>query len=85
MPAINIIYTNADQFTKMKKSELLEFVERKKPHIIAICEIKPKIPRERIELDYVILGYSLHSVNLDSNIGREIIIYIHSSIDNCLI
>ena len=27
MPAINIIYTNADQFTTMKKSELLEFVE----------------------------------------------------------
>ena len=34
MPAINITYTNADQFTTMKKSELLEFVEQKKPHII---------------------------------------------------
>ena len=41
MPATNFIYTNADQFTTMKKSELLEFVERKKLHIIAICEIKP--------------------------------------------
>ena len=85
MPAINIMYTNADQFTTMKKSELLEFVERKKPHIIAICEVKPKIPRERTELDYVIPGYSLHQVNLDSNIGQGIIIYIHSSIDNGII
>ena len=85
MPAINIMYTNADHFTTMKKSELLEFVERKKPHIIAICEVKPKIPRERRELEYVILGYSLHSVNLDSNIGRGMIIYIHYSINNCVI
>ena len=28
MLAINIMYTNADQFTTMKKLELLEFVER---------------------------------------------------------
>ena len=79
------MYTNADQFTTMKKSELLEFVERKKPHIIAICEVKRKIPRERTELDYVIPGYSLHPVNLDLSIRRGIIIYIHSSIDNCVI
>ena len=85
MPATNFMYTNADQFTTMKKSELLEFVERKKLHIIAICEMKPKVPRERTELDYVIPGYSLHPVNLDSNIVRRIIIYIHSSIDNCVI
>ena len=70
------MYTNADQFTTTKKSELLKFAERKKAHIIAICEVKPKSPRERTELDYVIL---------DSNIGRGIIIYIHSSIDNCVI
>ena len=85
MPAINIMYTNADQFTTMNKSELSEFVEQNKPHIIAICEVKHKIPRERTELDYVIPGYSLHPVNLDSNIGRGIIIRIHSSIDNCVI
>ena len=69
MPAINIMYTNVDQFTTMKKSELLEFVERKKPHIIAISEVKTKIPRQRTELDYIIPGYPLHPVNLDSNIG----------------
>ena len=85
MPAINIMYANADQFIKMKKSELLEFVERKKPHVIAICEVKPKIPRELVELDYVIPGYSLYPVNLDSNIGWGSIVYIHSSIDNRVI
>ena len=85
MPVINIVYTNASQFTTMKKSELLKFVQRKRPHVIAICEVKPKIPRERTELDYVIPSYSLHPVNLDSNIRRGIIMYIHSSIDNCVI
>ena len=46
MPAINIMYTNPDQFATMIKSKLSEFVEQKKRHIIAICEVKPKIPRE---------------------------------------
>ena len=69
----------------MKRLELLEFVERKKPQFITIYEVKPKIPRERTELGYVIPGYSLHPVNLDSNMGWGIIIYIHSSIDNSLI
>ena len=84
MPVINIMYTNADQFTTMKMWVLLEFVERQKPHIIAIREVKPKIPREKTELDYVIPGFSLNSVNLDSNIGRGITTYIHFSIDNCV-
>ena len=76
MLAMNIMYTNADQFTTMKMSELLEFVEQKKPHIIAICEVKPKIPRERKELDYVIPDYSLHPVNIDPNIRGVIIIFL---------
>ena len=69
----------------MKRLELLEFVERKTPHVITICEVKPKIPRERTELGSVNPGYSLRPVNLDSNIGSRIIIYIHSSIDNSLL
>ena len=85
MPAINIMYTNADQFTTMKMSELLEFVEQKKPHIIAICEVKPTISRERKELDYVVPDYSLLSVNIDPNIRGVIMIFIHSSSDNCVI
>ena len=50
-----------------------------------MCKVKPKIPRKRIELDFVIPVYSLHSLNSDSDIGQGKIIYIHSSIDNCVI
>ena len=50
-------------------------VERKKPDIIAIWKVKLKIPKKRTELDYVIPGYSLHPVSLDSDIGWGIIIY----------
>ena len=73
IPAINIMYNNADQVTTMKMSVLLEFVERKKPHIISICEVTPRIPREQAELDYVIPGYSSHPSNLNSSIERGII------------
>ena len=59
MPAINIMHINVNQFITMKKSELLEFAERKKSHIIAISEVKPKITRKRTEIDYVIPGYFL--------------------------
>ena len=50
-------------------------VERKKPDIIAIWKVKLKIPKKRTELDYVIPGYSLHPVSLDSDIGWGIILY----------
>ena len=46
MAAINTMFTNADQFTTTKNSELLEFAEQWKPHIIPVSEVKPKIPRE---------------------------------------
>ena len=47
MPEINIMYTNAYQFTTMKKSELLEFAERKK---LKNVKSKIKIPGEQTEL-----------------------------------
>ena len=59
MPAIDIMYINANQFITRKKSELLEFAERKKSHIIAISEVKPIITTKRTEIDYVIPGYFL--------------------------
>ena len=79
------MYIKTDQFTTMKKSELLELTEGKAPHIIAISEVKPKNLSKRTELDYVIPGYPLHPLNLDSNIGRVIVIYIHSSIEKRVI
>ena len=36
------MYTNTGQFTAMKKLELLDFVQQKKPRIIGICDVKPK-------------------------------------------
>ena len=43
----------------------------------AEIDLKPKISRERTELDYVIPGYSFHPVNLNSNIRPGVIIYIY--------
>ena len=69
------MYTNADQFTTIKKSELLEVAERKKPHTVVIYQVKPKSLSERTELGNVIPGFYLHILNLDPNIGRDIVIY----------
>ena len=80
MPDMNILYTNTDQVKTIKKLDLLELVEWKKPHIIATCEIKPKKARERTN-SWLLFSYS----NLDSNIGRVIVIYIpYSLIDRKL-
>lgn len=40
---------------------------------------------EQTELDHAYLRYSLHSLNLDLNIGRCIVVCIHSSIESCAI
>ena len=79
------MYTNTNQFTTMKRPEVLELAKQKKTHIIVICYVKPKNLSKRTELDYVIPDYSLHLVNLDSNIRRGIVIYTHSRIENCII
>ena len=78
----NVVYTNTDQLTNSKKTELFELIENHKPHIIAMCEVKPKNGRERTLLDYKIPGYSLHSTNLCNNIGRGLAIYTHFSLDS---
>ena len=78
------MYTNADQLTSLKKSELRELITQHKPHIIAICEVKPKNGAERTLQDYTMNGYVLHHTNIDSNVGRGIAIYVHSSIANLI-
>jgi len=67
---IKILYTNADQLTTSKMTELKSRIQHENPLIIAICEVKPK-NSDKI-FDYTIPGYSLHTVNLDTNIGRGI-------------
>ena len=79
---IAVLYANADQLTHLKKFELLEMVDRMKPSIIAICEAKPKNGSQRTESDYKIEDYTLYSVNLESNKGRGIAVYVHTSMEN---
>ena len=82
VPAIQVMFTNADQLTSSKMFELLKLVEQK-PLIITICEVKSKNAKERSVKDYEIPGYSMHPVNLDlEGTGRGIDIYTHSSLDN---
>ena len=75
-----MIYTNADQFTPSKKSELLKLIENKQPHLIAITEVKLKNGDDRKEQDYSLKNFLLYSTNIGHEKGRGIIILIHISI-----
>jgi len=81
---MRILYTNADQLTSSKKFELLQIVKEMKPHIIAVCEVKPKNGSERTTMDFNIDNYTLYSTNLapGSNTGRGIAVYVHVNIDS---
>ena len=87
LPVLNVMFTNADQLTSSKRSELIKRVGQEKPLVIAICEIKPKNSKERTTTDYEIPGFSLHPTNLgpDSNTGRGIAVYTHCSIDQSVL
>ena len=81
LPTIPVLFTNADQLTGIKLTELQNHIKREKPLIIGICEIKPKNSRDYSEEDYRIDGYNLHPVNLDTKSGRGIAVYTHESIE----
>ena len=85
LPTLDVLYTNADQLTPSKMTELKKLVERKKPMIIAVCEVKPKNPRQRSEKDYEIPNFTLHPVNLYDNTGRGIAVYTHQSLNKSTI
>ena len=42
LPAINVMFTNADQLTSLKMAELKKLIHQEKPLLIAVCELKPK-------------------------------------------
>ena len=46
-PSINVLYTNADELTREKVSELRVLTAREKPHVIAVTEVLPKMNKER--------------------------------------
>ena len=83
--SFKIMYTNADQLTPSKRTELVKKIETHKPMIIAVCEVKPKTSSEYSRQDYEIPNYTLHPLNLDTNIGRGIALYSHASIDRSVI
>ena len=80
LPAMKIIYTNADQMTPTKMTELIKKIEREEPLIVAVCEVKPKNAKERSLKDYEIPNFELHPINLETSEGRGIAVYTHSSI-----
>ena len=81
--SLNVLFTNADQLTTSKMTELRLRIQQEKPMIVAVCEVKPKNSRERH--NYEIPGFSLHPMNLDTSVGRGIAVYTHSSLDQSVI
>ena len=84
-PTINILFTNADQFTNSKKNELERRISVEKPVIIAICEVKSKNGKLRELIEYDIEGFNMYHCNLDKENGRGIAVYVHSSVDKSII
>ena len=61
-------------------------VEKQHPHIIAICEVKPKHGALRELHEYEFDNYKVVShTNMDAEVGRGIIILAHSSIQHLII
>ena len=85
VPHINVLFTNADQMTSSKFTELKSRINRHKPLLLAVSEVKTKNPKDRTTLDYNIPGYSLHPVNLETRTGRGMIVYTHTSLDKSVI
>ena len=86
-PHISVMFTNADQLTTDKISELKSRIQREKPLLIAICEIKAKNlnVKERTIQEYKIPNYSIHPLNLETSTGRGMAIYTHNSIDESVV
>ena len=81
LPAIKILFTNADQLTTSKMIELKAQILENKPLLVAVSEVKHTNSNEWCNIDYDIPGYTLHPVNLDNDNGRGIAVYSHESID----
>ena len=85
VPSIKIMFTNSDQLTPSKIDELKTRINQEKPLIIAVSEKKTKnASKKRMLRDYEIPNYSLHHVNHDTEVGRGLAIYSHSSLANSI-
>ena len=78
---IKILYCNADILTSDKKNELILDTKKQHPHIIAICEVKPKNGALRQLHEYEFDQYKIVShTNMEGTTGRGVVILAHSSI-----
>ena len=50
--------------------EEYELATREMPHLIAVCEVKPKNEAERTIQDYILENYVTHHTNADTDKGR---------------
>ena len=65
--------------------DLKKVIQIETPFLVAISEVKLNNSSERTMIDYEILNYTLHSINLDKDIGRGMAVYSHVSIDKSMI
>ena len=85
LPTMKVMFTNADQMTPSKMVELKKQIEKEKPLIVAVCEVKQKNPAECSVMDYDIPGYSIYPINLDNDTGRGIAIYSKDALEKSAI
>ena len=74
------LYTNADQLPN-KLNELKDRIELYNPDIIAITEVKPKNPKAANQLsEFALPNYNMFPVNIVSDEGRGIIVYVNDKL-----
>ena len=71
--------------TSTKIVELKNVIQIENPLLVAVSEVKLNNSGDRIMIDYEIPNYTLHSINLDKDIGRGMAVYTHLSIDKSII
>ena len=75
---MDILFTNIEQLTSVKKTELEQRISKEKPSLVAICEAKPKHGVKELN-EYKIDGFQLFHSNLNTASGRGIAVYAHNS------
>ena len=84
-PSIKIMYSNADQLTHSKIGELKTKINSEKPLVVALCEVKQKRKAEYKTSEFQIDGYEMYNINVESDVGRGIIVYIKSEINSSIL
>ena len=76
-PSMKVLFTNAEQLTGSKMTELRTKIIQDKPMIVAVTEVNMKNSvKERSLEDFHIPDYNLHPVNLFNGTG----LFIHTKL-----